>query len=388
MAEPNVRFCRTNGSTYPDWEEKHLGDVASRVTRKNKNNETDIPLTIASIEGLVDQRTYFGKTIASKDMSGYYLLKKGEFAYNKSYSNGYDYGSIKRLDNYDMGALSTLYICFALNADENSDFFNCYFNGLSWYNQMKEICAEGARNHGLLNVSANDFFNITLSIPSSNEERQRIADFFEQVDTLIAASEQEVNKLQELKKGCLQKMFPKDGASVPEVRFPGFTDDWEQRKISDEVDSIDTGKSKFEAKEYGEYEILGSTGVIGYDATFDYEGDFLLTARVGANAGNLYRHSGKVKITDNTVFLQGSHIDFVYYLLDNFDLKKMSFGSGQPLIKASQLKSLELYMPTSSNEKIKIAAYFADLDNLITLHQRECDKYKELKKGLLQQMFV
>lgn len=110
---------------------KKLGDVASRVTRKNKNNETDIPLTIASIEGLVDQRTYFGKTIASRDMSGYYLLNKGEFAYNKSYSKGYDYGSIKRLDNYENGALSTLYICFALNQSENSDFYNCYFNGVN-----------------------------------------------------------------------------------------------------------------------------------------------------------------------------------------------------------------------------------------------------------------
>ena len=161
-----------------------------------------------------------------------------------------------------------------------------------------------------------------------------------------------------------------DKKKVPRLRFPGFTDDWEQRKVSDEVDSIDTGKSKFNAMESGEYEILGSTGVIGYDTSYDYEGDFLLTARVGANAGTLYRHSGKVKITDNTVFLQGTHIDFVYYLLDKIDLKKMSFGSGQPLIKASELKSLELYMPVSNDEKEKIAIYFSKLDNLITLHRR------------------
>lgn len=145
---------------------------------------------------------------------------------------------------------------------------------------------------------------------------------------------------------------------------------WEQRKLSDEVSSIDTGKSKFDTKESGDYEILGSTGVIGYDDSFDYEGDFLLTARVGANAGTLYRHSGKVKITDNTVFLHGSHIDFVFYLLDKFDLKKMSFGSGQPLIKASELKCLELMMPVQNEEKEKIATYFLNLDHLITLHRR------------------
>ena len=140
--------------------------------------------------------------------------------------------------------------------------------------------------------------------------------------------------------------------------------------MSDEVSSIDTGKSKFDAKESGDYEILGSTGVIGYGDSFDYEGDFLLTARVGANAGTLYRHSGKVKITDNTVFLQGSHIDFAFYLLNKFDLKKMSFGTGQPLIKASELKCLELMMPVQNEEKEKIATYFLNLDNLITLHRR------------------
>ena len=111
--------------------------------------------------------------------------------------------------------------------------------------------------------------------------------------------------------------------------------------------------------------------MIGYDDTFDYEGDFLLTARVGANAGNLYRHSGKVKITDNTIFLQGEHIAFVYYLLDRFDLKKLSFGSGQPLIKASELRSLELMMPRLNQEKEKIVAFFSNIDTLITLHQRE-----------------
>ena len=168
----------------------------------------------------------------------------------------------------------------------------------------------------------------------------------------------------------------------PKIRFKGFTDDWEQRKLSDDVSSIDTGKSKFDTKESGDCEILGSTGVIGYDDSFDYEGDFLLTARVGANAGTLYRHSGKVKITDNTVFLQGSHIDFVFYLLNKFDLKKMSFGSGQPLIKASELKYLKLMMPVQNEEKETIATYFLNLDSLITLHQCEPKNKMEDNKML------
>ena len=178
--------------------------------------------------------------------------------------------------------------------------------------------------------------------------------------------------------------------SVPKLRFPGFTGDWEQRKLANVVDSVDTGKSKFDKEgSSGEYPILGSTSVIGYDEEYDYEGDFILTARVGANAGSLYRHAGKVKISDNTVFIQASqNIEFLYQLLIQFDIKKLSFGTGQPLVKASELKSLELMMPTDMKEQMQIGAYFSELDNLIALHQRKVDEYKELKKGLLQQMFI
>ena len=107
---PKLRFP---GFDEP-WKAEMLSDFSERVTRKNTKNETNLPLTISSKDGLVDQISYFNKMVASKDISSYYLLKEGEYAYNKSYSVGYDFGSIKRLDRYPMGALSTLYICFAL----------------------------------------------------------------------------------------------------------------------------------------------------------------------------------------------------------------------------------------------------------------------------------
>ena len=162
--------------------------------------------------------------------------------------------------------------------------------------------------------------------------------------------------------------------NTPEIRFKGFDDDWEQRKLIEEVTSIDTGKSKFKVLESGNYEILGSTSVIGYDDSYDYEGDFILTARVGANAGELYRHSGKVKISDNTVFIQGNQLDFIFYTLQNFDIKKLSFGTGQPLVKAGELKEQKIAMPVSNNEREQIGKYFRNLDHLITLHQRKPTK--------------
>ena len=174
---------------------------------------------------------------------------------------------------------------------------------------------------------------------------------------------------------------------VPQIRFAGFTDPWEQRKLGELADNIDTGRSVFCSESYGRYPVLGSTSVIGSDSSYDYEGAFLLTARVGANAGNLYRFAGKVKISDNTVFLQAPNSDFLFYLLSHFDLRKLSFGTGQPLVRASELRAVEIDVPKSENEQKSIAEFFDRLDSLITLHQRKYDKLCVLKKSMLDKMF-
>ena len=139
-------------------------------------------------------------------MSGYYLLKNGEFAYNKSYSVGYDFGSIKRLDRYPMGALSTLYICFALNRYD-SDFIKTYFDSLKWYREIYMISAEGARNHGLLNVPTEDFFNTKHYLPDNTDEQRRIADFLIALDRRIEVQQLLVDNLKKYKRGLLRRVF-------------------------------------------------------------------------------------------------------------------------------------------------------------------------------------
>ena len=207
-----------NGQLYPEvrfpeftdaWEQRKLGEICERITRKNKGNESDLPLTIASQYGLIDQRDFFNKVVAAKDMTNYYLLKKGEFAYNKSYSNGFDYGSIKRLNEYEKGCLSTLYVCFDITSDEvDSDYLECFFDTLNWYHDVATICAEGARNHGLLNVDVKAFFtDVKISLPLQKEEQKRITECFQQVDTLITLHQRELDHLKLLKKGMLQQMF-------------------------------------------------------------------------------------------------------------------------------------------------------------------------------------
>lgn len=144
-------------SSQSSWKVFKLSDFATRITRKN-NGATDIPLTISSQYGLIDQRDFFSKVVASTDMSGYYLLHRGEYAYNRSTSNDYPFGSIKRLDLYDKGAVSTLYLCFSIKEEVVlSDFAKWYFESSQWYRGVNEICAEGARNHGLLNVPTDGF---------------------------------------------------------------------------------------------------------------------------------------------------------------------------------------------------------------------------------------
>ncbi|AJH80032.1 restriction endonuclease subunit S [Heyndrickxia coagulans] len=231
--------------------------------------------------------------------------------------------------------------------------------------------------------------DLDICLPKK-EEQVKISQLLSELDNLITLHQRKLEKTKALKSAYLSEMFPAEGERVPKRRFAGFTQPWEQRKLSDITDSIGTGKSSFikhEKSADNPYAILGSTSIIGYDSEFDHEGDFILTARVGANAGNLYRYYGKAKITDNTVFIKGKNLSFLYPLLDHFDLRKLSFGTGQPLVKASELKNLQIKTP-SYEEQIQVGNFFNQLDYLVTLHQRKLEKLQNLKKAYLNEMFV
>ena len=202
---PELRFSDFS----EEWKNEKLGNISDRVKRKNKNLESKFPLTISGKLGLVDQATYFSKSVSAKNLENYTLIKRGEFAYNKSYSNGYPLGAIKRLEKYDKGVLSTLYICFRFNENQNTEYMKQYFETSKWHKEVSAIAVEGARNHGLLNISVNDFFNINISIPSV-EEQKKIGDFFSKLDRKIELEEQKLAKLKEQRKGYMQKIFSQE----------------------------------------------------------------------------------------------------------------------------------------------------------------------------------
>ena len=190
-----------------DWQHYKLSDFTTRVTRKN-GGQSDIPLTISAQYGLIDQRDFFSKTIASADMSGYYLLRSGEYAYNRSTSNDYPFGSIKRLELYPMGAVSTLYLCFRIKDDiVLSDLAKWYFESSQWHRGVNEICAEGARNHGLLNVPTDGFFNTVHTLPSDPEEQLAIASYLSLFQARLDSAQAVLEKLLRIRSGLMQRLF-------------------------------------------------------------------------------------------------------------------------------------------------------------------------------------
>ncbi|MGQ7662264.1 restriction endonuclease subunit S [Streptococcus suis] len=395
------------------WKQRKLGEVSKRVTRRNKELISSLPLTISAQHGLVDQEEFFNKQVASKDVSSYYLIKKGEFAYNKSYSNGYPWGAIKRLDRYEMGVLSTLYIVFKPTSLICSDYLVSYYDTVNWYKEVSMIAAEGARNHGLLNIAPNDFFKTRLFIPTLPEQ-EAIGSFFSDLDQLITLHQRKLDDVKELKKALLQKMFPKgNGNDFPELRFPEFTDAWKQRKLGEVAEKISqknldrqyvetfTNSAEFgiiSQRDFFEKNISSLDNISGYYIVSP--DDFVYNPRISnlAPVGPIKRNKlGRVGVMSPlyTIFrFSDIHLDFVEKYFDTtiwHRYMELNGDSGARsdrfAIKDSVFKGLPIPLPTLPEQEA-IGSFFSDLDQLITLHQRQLDHLKLLKKALLQQMFI
>ena len=403
--KPALRF---KGFTDP-WEQRKLGDAFERVVRKNTNNESRLPLTISAQDGLVDQITYFNNRVASRDVSNYYLVYNGEFAYNKSTSDGYPFGAVKRLDWYEKGVLSTLYIVFALKHPEkdDSDFMTVFYDTDRWHRGVAERAAEGARNHGLLNISADDFFDIDTTMPEDKVEQEKIGRLLKKLDTLITLHQRKDEKLVNIKKSMLDKMFPQNGASVPEIRFKGFTDPWEQRKVGTLIEDY-TEKTVTQ----NQYPVLTSSQQQGIVLQEDYFADRQVTT--DNNVGYYVLPKGYFTYrsrsdTDVFVFNRNNIVDkgiiSYYYPVfapkscdSNFLLRRLNHGikkqlsmaaegTGQKVLAHAKFKNMVVDVPSQSEQE-KIGTILEELDTLITLHQRKLEKLQNIKKSCLEKMFV
>ena len=400
---PKLRFP---GFT-EDWEQRKLGQFTARVTRKNAG-QSDLPLTISAQDGLVDQRKYFNRQVASRDMSNYYLIKKGEFAYNKSYSEGYPFGAVKRLDYYDIGALSTLYILFEIT-DKNisSDFIVSYYMTHLWYKEISKRAAEGARNHGLLNISTEDFFDSELNIPNSIEEQVKIGNFIKQFDKFITLHQRKLDNLKLKKKALLQKLFPKNGERYPELRFPGFTDAWEQRELAELCNVYDgthqTPRYTNSGVMFVSVENIKTLESDKYISEDDFKnefkifpefGDILLTRIGDVGSANIILDNIKRAYYVSLALLKPKGVNslFLLALLSSASVQseiwKRTLHIAFPKkINKNEISKVIVSKPSILEQK-KIGELIYALDQIITLHQRKLDHLQLQKKALLQQMFV
>ena len=399
---PSIRFRGFDDA----WEQRKLGDIVERVVRKNTNNESSLPLTISAQYGLVDQITYFNNRVASRDVSNYYLVLNGEFAYNKSTSDGFPFGAVKRLDLYEKGVLSTLYIVFSIKnqSEIDSDYLTVFFDTDRWHKGVSERAAEGARNHGLLNISADDFFDIDIFLPRHKEEQVAIGSYLRHLDHLITLRQRKFEKLTNVKKSMLKKMFPQNGSSYPAVRFNGFTDPWEQRRFGDVFEEY----SEKNRAELPPLTIVQGSGTIRRDESeralqYDkaslpsykavHEGDFIVHLR--SFEGGLEKANSQGIVSPAYHTFRGEGIDsrfyYAYFRSKKFidtDLKPHVYGirDGRN-IDIEGMKTIEIPF-TSYPEQRLIGDAIGAINTLITLHQHELEKLQSIKKALLEKMFV
>ncbi len=390
---PKLRFPGFEG----EWGVFRLSDFADRVTRKNTDNETNLPLTISSKDGLVDQISYFNKTVASKDMSGYYLLKNGEFAYNKSYSVGYDFGSIKRLDRYPMGALSTLYICFMLKK-HYSDFIKVYFDSLKWYKEIYKISAEGARNHGLLNMPTDEFFNTKHNLPENVQEQRKIADFINLLNRRIETQQLLLETIKKYKRGVIKSLFERKRIiSCKESQ-------WKKCYMGDVI-TLQSGQdfvpSDYNDNGTGIPYMTGASCIVDDKTVVSrwttkprcmaYKDDTLLVCK-GSGSGAVVKLTQKeAHIARQFMALQCNSAitkDFCFYLtlyLSN-RIKQAATGLIEGIDRKTVLNQ-EIMLP-SIDEQNKIANFLSNYDNIIYAHKTYLAYINEIKKHLLQQLFI
>ena len=349
--------------------------------------------------------SYFNKTVASKDMSGYYLLKNGEFAYNKSYSVGYDFGSIKRLDRYPMGALSTLYICFALKRHE-SDFIKAYFDSLKWYREIYMISAEGARNHGLLNVPTEEFFDTKHYLPENADEQRKIADFLIALDRRIEAQQSLVDNLKKYKRGVMQHIFHQHDAQVDEswtcVRLGDIFKKASRRNTNGMVKNVITNSAEYgliPQRDFFDKDIAVDGNTTNYYVI--EEGDFVYNPRKSNTApyGPFNRYTlserGIISPLYTCLVLQAdinpSYLAW-YFRSDAWHRYIYDNGSqGVRHDRVSMTDDLLMGIPVIFPDNTKQQVYADILDKIearLQAAQKEYELLTKMKDGYVQQLFI
>ncbi len=380
---PNVPTLRFREHT-DEWHKFALSDFVTRITRRNKNNESSLPLTISAQYGLVDQITFFNKTVASVDLSGYYLLYNGDFAYNKSYSNDYAWGAVKRLDRYDKGCLSSLYFVFRPTDKVNSDYLTHYFETSKWHKGISDIAGEGARNHGLLNIAVEDYFATQHYLPSLPEQK-KIANFLNLITKRIEVQNKIINKLESLI------------CTLRSTIFNSYNWEWNRLDtyIKSGIITLKRGNVIPKHDEDSEFKFpvysssIHNNGLMGYNNSYMFDKE-LITWSVDGGGNFFYRPKHKFNVTNVCGIMEITDNSYNYRFLSEILLAQHSRLIFDYQTKAHPSVIEKLYKIPNVDIKIqeKIAYIF---ELYYTKLQKEKDilsLYKKQKAYLLQNMFI
>ena len=392
--KPKVRFQEFKN----DWLYCNLKDISDKVTEKNKNNEYTETLTNSAEFGIINQRDFFDKDISNKkSLNGYYIVRNDDFVYNPRISNFAPVGPIKRNKLGRTGVMSPLYYVFRThNIDKR--FLEYFFDSTLWHRFMKLNGDSGARADRFA-IKDSVFKEMPIPFPNLAEQK-KIGEFLDDLTHAISLHQQELTTLKQTKQGFLQKMFPKEGEKVPEVRFPGFTDDWEQRKLG-EVVQIVMGQSP-NSENYtdnpNDYILVQGNAdmknnrvvprVWTTQVTKQAEkGDLILSVR--APVGDIGKTDYDVVLGRGVAAIKGNNFIFQQLgkMKENGYWNRYSTGSTFESINSNDIREALIIIP-DVKEPQKIGAFFKQLDDTITLHQRELELLQLTKKAFLQKLFV
>ena len=376
----------------------------------------DLPtLTISAANGWMNQEDRFSGNIAGKEQKNYTLLHKGELSYNHGNSKLAKYGTVFSLQSYKEALVPRVYHSF--KAEKGSpDFIEYYFATKLPDRELGKLISSGARMDGLLNIGYNEFMGIQMLFPSVEEQKQ-ISNYFRSLEHLITLHQQKITLLTKLKKAMLEKMFPKKGTVIPEFRFNGFANAWEQRKLENFGKATGGTSIESEFSEDGIYKVI-SIGSYSENSVYNDQGiraiksdktsnrvlnknDLTMILNDKTTSGNII---GRVLLIEKSgIYVYNQRTErieinineydpvFLYEMLNAPNIRekiiKQAQGNTQIYVNWSTIAMLD-YMIPSKKEQVKIGQFLHSISNIITLYQRKIDKIKNMKKAMLDQMFI
>lgn len=403
---PALRFPEFRKNA--EWNIPHLNQISTRITTK-VGYSTLLPVSISAGVGFVAQTKKFGRDISGEQYQNYIELNRGEFAYNKGNSKKYPQGCVYRLEEFDSVAAPNAFLCFRFDDSVIPDFFKGYFDSNYHGKQLQNVITSGARSNGLLNISADEFFNIILPTPKDKAEQQKIADCLSSIDALIKATENKIGELKAHKKGLMQRLFPAEGKTIPKIRFPEFqnTGEWVYLEGDKVFEPISNRKHSSNlpvlaiSQEHGAIprDLIDYNVIVSESGLENYKvvevGDFIISLRSFQGGIEYSNYKG---ICSPAYIILRKRLDVdnqffkCYFKSRAFirDLNKNLEGIRDgKMVSYKQFSEILLPIPSIHNKKEqqKIADCLSSADDLILAQTNRLEALKTHKKGLMQQLF-